>query len=276
VKGLFVGLTTLDLIQYVETFPAPDEKIQALDRWIGAGGPAANAAMAFAALGGEAELVTALGDSAAAAIARRDLSAHGVLVHDIADAGELAVSSIAVDPRGRRTVVSYNGADFALLGHEAPLPPDACVVLVDGHYADVALRLLSRARAAGVLTVLDAGSRKPRTANLLARADYVIASAAFAHGRPPATVAEELLRGPTRLSAVSNGDQPIVGRTAAGPFTLEVPTVEAVDTLGAGDVLHGAFAFHLCAEGDSRSLVALERAARIASDSCARRGPRVA
>jgi sugar/nucleoside kinase (ribokinase family) len=276
VKGVFVGLATLDLIQYVEAFPAPDEKIQALDRWIGVGGPAANAAIAFAALGGEAMLVTALGDSAPAEIARRDLEARDVTVHDLAIVGELAVSSIAIDATGRRTVVSYNGAGFPQLAHDAPLPPDACVLLADGHYADAALPLLDRARSARVPTLLDAGSHKPQMPNLLMRADYVIASAAFAHGRPPATVADELLRGPTRLAAISNGGRPIVGRTTAGPFALEVPSVDPIDTLGAGDVLHGAFAFHLCVEGQRRALVALERAVRVASDSCTRRGPRLA
>jgi sugar/nucleoside kinase (ribokinase family) len=275
-KGMFVGLTTLDVIQYVEVFPAPDAKIQALDRWIGAGGPAANAAIAFASLGGEAELVTALGGSATAEIARRDLHAHGVAVRDVAREGELAISSIVVDAQGRRTAVSYNGAGFAQLEVDASLPAHTGVVLADGHHVDATLPLLDRARAAGVPIVLDAGSRKQRTGNLLKRADYVIASAAFADGRAPATVARELLRPPTQLAAVSNGEQPMVGYTTAGLFTLDVPVVDAVDTLGAGDVLHGAFAYQLAAETNVRPLVALERAIRIASASCTRRGPRIA
>ncbi len=54
--GLFLGSTTLDLVHYVDRFPAPDEKLEADARRIGAGGPAANAAATFAALGGQAHV----------------------------------------------------------------------------------------------------------------------------------------------------------------------------------------------------------------------------
>ena len=159
-KGVFVGLTTLDLIQYVEAFPQPDEKIQAEDRWIGAGGPAANAAIAFAALGGEAELVTALGSSLAAQMARQDLEESSVSVRDLAAGGELAISNIVVDASGRRTVVSVNGAGFASLSGGAALGDDVDVVLADGHHVAGALPLLQQASELGCHTVFDGGSRK--------------------------------------------------------------------------------------------------------------------
>ncbi|OCA96018.1 PfkB family carbohydrate kinase [Actinobaculum suis] len=47
-RGLFVGLATLDVIQLVSALPQPDEKIRARRVALAAGGPAANAAVAFA------------------------------------------------------------------------------------------------------------------------------------------------------------------------------------------------------------------------------------
>ncbi|MEN0069624.1 MAG: PfkB family carbohydrate kinase, partial [Propionicimonas sp.] len=76
--GLFVGLTTLDVIQLVDGLPAADAKTTARQSWLAAGGPAAVAAIAFAALGGRARLLTVIGDGAAAAAARADLAAAGV------------------------------------------------------------------------------------------------------------------------------------------------------------------------------------------------------
>ena len=57
--ALFAGLCTLDIIQAVASVPGPNEKVTALDKTVAAGGPAANAAVAFAFLGGGATLLAA-------------------------------------------------------------------------------------------------------------------------------------------------------------------------------------------------------------------------
>ncbi len=51
-----------------------------------------------------------------------------------------------------------------------------------------------------------------------------------------------------------------------GATKIPVPQVDALDTLGAGDVLHGAFCYYLAEGFDRRE--ALRRAAIIASGSC--------
>ena len=50
--GVFVGLTVLDVVHRVTALPGRNEKITALSQFLAAGGPAANAAVIFAALGG--------------------------------------------------------------------------------------------------------------------------------------------------------------------------------------------------------------------------------
>ena len=50
-RGLFVGLTTLDLIYHADHPPQANQKVVAKDMMFAAGGPATNAAVAFAALG---------------------------------------------------------------------------------------------------------------------------------------------------------------------------------------------------------------------------------
>lgn len=63
-KALFVGLTTIDIQYLVEEFPKPNTKVKASNPEIFIGGPAANAAVAFSRLNGEAHLVSAIGKNA--------------------------------------------------------------------------------------------------------------------------------------------------------------------------------------------------------------------
>ena len=61
VSGYFCGMTTVDIIFLVDGPPRADEKIVAADQLLVAGGPATNAAVAFAALGGQSVLASAVG-----------------------------------------------------------------------------------------------------------------------------------------------------------------------------------------------------------------------
>ena len=107
-SGLFVGLATLDVVHVVDALPATNQKLDAGASWLAAGGPAANAAIAFAALGGNATLWTALGTGPAARLVAADLATAGVRVLDAAPPGfELAPSSVLVQAEGGdRAVVS--------------------------------------------------------------------------------------------------------------------------------------------------------------------------
>lgn len=70
-SAVFAGLSTLDLAYAVDRYPAEDAKTQAADLFLGAGGPAANAAITYAFLSGRTPtLVTALGKHALAELIR--------------------------------------------------------------------------------------------------------------------------------------------------------------------------------------------------------------
>ena len=77
--GVFVGLATLDVIHRITAPPAVNEKITARQQFVAAGGPATNAAVTFAALGGRADL--AADAMAVIGIAQHDVdhAGHGVV-----------------------------------------------------------------------------------------------------------------------------------------------------------------------------------------------------
>ena len=236
---LLAGLCTVDLVQRVVDLPSPGEKVQSLNVEVAAGGPATNAAVTVAALGDEAVLVTALGTHPLAELARADLSAHGVRVVDVTPEHEEppAVSAVAVRDRdGERTVVSRNAGPNpgALLSE---IPDGVRVVLVDGHLPRLALGVARWARSRGLPVVLDAGSWKPVLDDLLPLVDIAACSAHFQAPGPGLRA-----RGvPTVI--VTDGPRPVRWETVDDAGAVEVPRVRALDTLGAGDVWHGALAY---------------------------------
>ncbi|MGC9540402.1 PfkB family carbohydrate kinase [Streptomyces sp. UG1] len=283
-RGLFVGLCTLDVIQLVDHVPAPDEKLTAREQTVAAGGPAANAAVAFAHLGGAAGLLTAIGSHPLARAVTADLDRAGVTVSDLAPhaTDPPAVSSVMVTAAtGQRAVASTNAA-----GHRLAPPDDlgalvaACdIVQLDGHHMELATATAHAARAAGRRTVLDAGSWKPGTQNLLGSVDVAVCSADFhpPGTRTPADVLRFLHQHGVAWAAVTRGERPIVWAGPDGGGTIDVPTVPVADTLGAGDVLHGALTHHLAAQREltSRGFVqALEAAVIVASRACTSFGTR--
>jgi sugar/nucleoside kinase (ribokinase family) len=282
--AVFVGLATLDIAYAVGRYPVEDSKTQAREQFLGAGGPAANAAVAYAHLSGRTPaLITALGEHLLAQVIRRDLDDYGVVSQDVT-AGEShrpPVSSIVVATEtGTRTIVSLDGAEIGAPFERAQLGPlnDAEILLLDGHYPELALGFASAARRAGVAVALDAGRWRPVHAELLSLADIVICSAAFA---PPALKAGpydpdavfDFLHGQgVRCAAISCGPKPIRYSTPEGRGEIPVPEVAAIDTLGAGDVLHGAFChYHVAGQSFPE---ALRNAAAVAGMSCCFLGTR--
>lgn len=274
-SGVFAGLATLDVVHAVERLPGPDEKVDAASTVLAAGGPAANAAKTFAALGGRATLLTALGGDAAAALVRAELEGFGVRVVDLAapDAQAAVASVLVTRATGARAVVG--GPAPAL-----PAAPDiagelagASVLLLDGHHPGLALAAARVARAAGVPVVADAGRPRPVWAALLPLVDTAICSAAFRVADEPdaaATAAAALALGVRRV-AITAGPAPLHWWDAEGRRgRVAPPVVVAVDTLGAGDVLHGAFCLE-AARGRGFA-DALATAAALAARRCAHPG----
>jgi sugar/nucleoside kinase (ribokinase family) len=279
-RALFAGLSTVDVIYTTDAPPAPNSKNVARRQAVYAGGPATNAAITFSLLGGEATLVSPVGAHALAHVIQAELAAHRVAHLDLAPdfTAVPAVSSIFVTPAtGDRIVVSANAA--ALAGHPKRLPPldlaEFSIALFDGHHLDALAPLVIEARAAGLTTVLDGGSWKPQLPALLPHFDVVIASANF---HPPGcpdhpSVLTFLRDSGVHRAAITRGHQPILLLDGAQVRELAVPQVAAVDTLGAGDICHGAF----CAAFEPRQPdfpAALASAARIASLSTTVEGPR--
>ena len=269
-RGVFVGLTTTDLIHRVDRLPGADDKVTARAQELVAGGPAAVAALTFSALGGQATLLTGLGAHPLAEVAREDLVRHGVTVRDLAaDGAEPSVSSVRVhESSGTRSVTSTDAAGAIELDGPAELPAwvDAVdMVLLDGHHPALALAAGSAARAASVPVVLDAGRWRPVFATLLPLAQFVVASAAFTLDGAAVDPGALVGSGPDAAAATA-GAGPIRWAVPGESGSVPVRPVAGGDTNGAGDVLHGAVAFAVAAIGAGPALAVWPEVLRFAAD----------
>lgn len=279
-KGLFVGLATVDVLYTVETIPRRDEKISVPGQQVSAGGPATNAAVTFAFLGGRAELVTAVGSHPTGAAIREDLRDHSVFLHDLVPRSREVppLSSIMVHRKtGDRTVVSANAAVFDT--SKAQFKPawqrGASILLVDGHYMRLAIAAARAARAARVPVVMDSGSWKEGMHELLPFVDIAICSGDY---RPPECtstndVFEFLQEQNIRQVAITRGASALRFLDHGQSGSVPAAKIRTVDTLGAGDIFHGAFCYYACQPG-TPFRDALKSAAGVASFSCRYSGTR--
>ena len=277
-KGLFFGLTTVDIFNTVPRHPGPNEKMRADWQAVSAGGPAANAAVAYAALGNESHLCTAVGSHPVGRLAISDLSDHGVRLHDHADDPEQlpVLSTILVNAKTAERAVVYGDvtATRGLVDIDYEQLLSGCsTVLVDGFYPEQGLPLLIMAQSLNITTVLDAGSWKDGMSDLLPCVDIAICSTDY---QPPGCttsgdVFSYLAAQGIGSAAISRGNQPILVFEEGAISSIDIMRVEAKDTLGAGDILHGAFCHYIVEKSFTQSL---EHAARIASDACRTRGTR--
>jgi sugar/nucleoside kinase (ribokinase family) len=286
-RGLFIGLTTLDLIYGVAYLPHANEKQVATELAIAAGGPATNAAVAFRHLGNRCILLSAVGQHPLSELVRADLAAQQVELDDLCPerTEPLPLSSILVTQgTGDRAVVSRNAVNLQISGERVATTclDNIDIVLMDGHQLEASLAIAQRACVQNIPVVLDGGSWKPGLEKLLPFVDYAVCSANFL---PPncTTSADGIqylvqsLGSFNRKKAIlpsiviTRGEQPIQYFRQGQAGEVSVPAIQAVDTLGAGDVFHGAFCHAIL---QTSFVSALQQASAVASMSCQSFGTR--
>ncbi len=264
-RGLFVGLVTLDLIYLAEAPPSANQKIVAQETTIAAGGPATNAAIAFQHLGNSAILLGAIGSHPICHLIQTDLQTCGVHVVDLdrTRTESPPISSIVVTKStGDRAVISRNAM-------RSQLSPDCVsrsildeidIVLIDGHQMAISAKIAKMARDRNIPVVIDAGSWKPGFETVLPWVDYALCSANF-HPPTDQTIFDYLRSFGISDIAITHGKNEI----ELSNFKIKVPQVSAIDTLGAGDIFHGAFCHFIL---EQNFTIALSEAAKVAAHSC--------
>ena len=275
-NGLFLGLLTIDLHFFADHYPEENSKtkVKRFDSYIG--GPATNAAITYQFLGGNAQLVTAVGQNSFRSMVYERISQYHVDTFDLKGnekAEPIFASILTNESSGSRTIFSYNpGKANIEKGNESIKESD--IALFDGFYIDIAIAQAKECRSLGITTVLDGGSWKKGTKELLKYIDIAICSEDFI---PPGVINSEdvtayLLNSGVKKAAITRGEKSIIANEGEVNLLVEIPHVNVIDTLGAGDIFHGAFCYYYTQNNDF--IDALKKASEIASMSCQFRGPR--
>lgn len=278
------GIAVVDAVFRVQQFPVGEAKTQASAFMFISGGCAANAAIAIARLGGRAGFAGPLGgpaggepmgDRIAAALALEGIDVSGcVRVDGVAS----SISAICIDPSGERAIVNYRDDRLAAARPLDPLEivASADAVLADNRFPEFSLPICRAARERGIPVVLDADKPTRITDALFAAATHVIFSAEGLRatggtGDLAAGLAQIAATCPAFL-AVTDGPNNMLWLTAGAREARHLAPfpIAPIDTLGAGDVFHGAFALAL-AEGRDEA-TAMRFAAAAAAIKCTRFG----
>jgi len=277
---LVCGVAVIDFVFDLDELPRAAEKYRARNAAIVGGGCAANAAVAVARLGGHAMLASRLGEDEIGAMIASGVEREGVdtsLVRRF-PGRRSSFSSVVVTPGGERQIVNYRDMELSFdadwLEERAPERLDA--VLADTRWAKGAAAAMRIAKERGVPGILDAEAPVREADEALRLASHAAFSAqALQDFTGDAAIREGVARAAAQLDAwICVTDGPNGVYIASGGETLHVPAfaVDAVDTLGAGDVWHGAFALRL-AEGASE-IEAIRFANAVAAIKCTRFGGR--
>lgn len=250
-----VGHSGLDYVYRIAAFPASPTKIEALDHLVSGGGMAANAAATVARLGGTVALWSRIGGDWVGRHVRAELEDAGVDVACVRPFPEkrTPTACVIVDATGERLIVSENDHALPVDADWLPLSkiPAAGVVVSDLTWLEGTIAAFRAARAAGVATLLDIDLGSVAFIDeVIGLTDFAIFSApAFrrvAEGAADADYLSRLVQGGVRHAGVTRGAKGYLWMTAAGAAQSQRAfAVEALDTTGAGDAFHGAFAWAL-------------------------------
>lgn len=266
----------IDLTCLVEDFPAADAKTKALANDIIPGGSALNAAVTFAHLGGEAHLASAFGaDGPFRALLYDDLGRHGVTPIDVcADPDYSIPLSTVVSTRstGERMIINAAGEECAQLRDLPDLFDGAFdLIQLDQYECPFVLAHAEAIRNFGGPVILDGGSWKDCSLDYLRLADIPIVSEEFFTGGRKVFAAECAALGIERW-AMTRGGRGVIWQDHGQSGKIPALRVPAVDTLGAGDIFHGAFCNAFAETGEF--VAALERANEVAAHSSKSPGTR--
>jgi sugar/nucleoside kinase (ribokinase family) len=258
-KILCIGMAVRDLIFRIRDLPPRGAKFPADNFDEIAGGNGLNAAIGIARLGGAVLYAGPMGDAShkADAYIADQLVAEGIDPSGMVHMPGLVtpLSSIMIDPTGERTIVTYRQPEL----WKVKLPPadvllkDCAAVLTENRCAEFVTDLCAEALRRGIPVVIDADQVMSLSEGLLRASSHLIFSAETLYSTAGSDNTEQALKRIARLTpsfvGVTHGAHGMswLDRSGALRHMASFP-VHTVDTLGAGDIFHGAFTLAI-AEG---------------------------
>ncbi len=278
---LCIGIPVRDLTFRVPEVPSCGSKENASHFDEICGGNALNAAIGIVRLGGRASICGPMGDSreGSSRYIFEKLAEEGIETQHILHMPGLVtpISAIMIDPSGERTIVTFRDPEL----WKVRLPPtdtllnDCDAILTESRCAEFCTALCAEARRRGIPVIVDADRAMSLREGLLTASSHLVFSS------EPLQETADIADDGEALKIISKLTSSFLAGTRGAQGTIwldehhnlqQTPAfpVHTVDTLGAGDVFHGAFALAITEKQPLRE--ALRFASAAAALKCTRFG----
>ncbi len=275
-----LGYCSLDYCCLCPRIPI-DDKVEAKQTLMQGGGPAATATYAAAKLGARCSFLSAVGTDEQGDEIRKQMEAVGIdTARMIRREGAASPSAFCWTDasNGNRSIAWTRGSVAPVAADEVceKFIASATLLHLDGHQTTAAIKAATIAKESDVVVAIDAGTVVPGIDELLKLSDIAIMSEKFMQTHlgctNPEDAVKKLFHAGSKFSAVTLGSKGSYGFDGATIYHQPSFKVDVVDTTGAGDVFHGAFAYQYIKGGGWQEC--LRFSAAVAALKCTKFGGR--
>ncbi|MEV4127417.1 PfkB family carbohydrate kinase [Nocardia sp. NPDC049707] len=270
-----VGMATMDYLYLLDSHVKEDSENEVRKHYVGVGGPAGRGSITAARLGGHVRVYAMCGTGLHADVLKQNMVAESLDCHffEVDQDSQHSCCLLAADTGTRTTIwIGQPSADERLLTVLDDAFRGAAAALLDCTDHILTKTAIESCQRQGIPIVIDTGSYKPYSEDFLNGVDYIVSPAKFFRRRHPDLSLEDAMArtfadfGPKALVA-TQAEAGGLYMDQTGLRSYDAAEVATVDSCGAGDTFHGAFAFAIAAGADLP--LTLDIAAWAAASKCA-------
>lgn len=279
-KICVIGSSNIDQIAYTQNIPADGETLFGDSFQMGFGGKGANQAVMAGLLGADVYMITCLGDDVYKEMTITNYQANNVNTDHIQMVrGSSGVAPIWVDATGQNRIIVIPGANNEIDATKAisSIEEIGDIAVLVGQCEipmDVNHEVFKYARSNSIITIFNPAPATTLDKEFLNHISWLIPNEnefKLISGMEPNN--ENFMKFKKEVPCnliVTLGEKGAVLVEEDGTKYFEAPTVEAVDTTGAGDSFIGTFAYELSEENSPEECI--KKAVAKASQSVTKKG----
>ena len=248
VAGL--GQCSLDYLALSSKYAEEDQKEEILEWSIQGGGPVATALVTLARLRIGTRFAGIVANDNAGREIRKGLNNEGVDTRLLKTRkhGKSQTAFIVVNKKSATRTIYWQRPTIKELSPDevrSSLLKDIDLLILDGLMVAASIKAAELAKTKKIPVMLDAGSLRKKTPELLELSDYIVCSERFSleFAGTPAKTLRKLAKLNPVSATITLGKRGSVTWTEGRTFKTPAFKTKAVDTTGAGDVFHGAYAY---------------------------------
>ena len=242
---LVVGLATVDLIYYLEKLPNKGIKYVSKKQIMSTGGNASNASIAISRLGGSVVFVSKIGNDFFGNYILTELKSENINTDHMIVKNDINTSNscVTIDNEGERQIINFRSKKIDFKGNHFIKANNFNAYLTDGRLENATILILKEAKRHNKPGILDA--ENPVSKKAVKIASHVAFSLQGLESFTNTSSIKKSLKIVKNFSnnfcCVTDGKNGVYYLNKNELVQVKPPKINAIDTLAAGDVWHGAF-----------------------------------